>query len=185
MKSKLRKLIREQIKETLKESKQVGILYHWTDLEHLAKILQTNTLQAGHTGGGEREYISTTRSKDKSQFDIAKNADVSLVLNGDKISNNHKITPYHDEDMEEYGSDDIMWGDFGPIGIAADDWDDDDWDGKKPIKIKRYGKFDEMEELITGNLHPLNKYLIKVILYKTNPKIENILKSKNIPYELK
>jgi hypothetical protein len=162
------------------EAKQVGTLYHWTTLKNLMGIIKTNRLNTGHSGHGEFDYISTTRSKDKTQFGIAENSDVVLVLDGDKISNRYKIIPYHDLETEEY--DDITYKDeFGnQIGIP-----DDNWKGEGTPKIKKYGAFDEMEELIVGNLYPLDKYLIKIILYKTNPKIESLLKEKNIPYEIK
>jgi hypothetical protein len=162
------------------EAKQVGTLYHWTTWKSLMSIIKTNSLHTGHSGHGEFDYISTTRSKDKTQFGIAESSNVVLVLDGDKISNRYKIIPYHDLETEEY--DDITYRDeFGnQIGIP-----DDDWEGEGIPKIKKYGAFDEMEELIVGDLYPLDKYLIKVILYKTNPKIESLLKEKNIPYEIK
>ena len=48
----------------------------------------------------------------------------------------------------------------------------------------RYGAFDEMEELIVGSLYPLDKYIIKIILYKTDSEIESLLQEKNIPYKI-
>ena len=47
-----------------------------------------------------------------------------------------------------------------------------------------FGIFDEMEERLLGSIKNLNKYVIKIILYKSDPKIESLLKEKNIPYEL-
>ena len=47
-----------------------------------------------------------------------------------------------------------------------------------------FGVFDEMEERLLGSIKNLNKYVIKIILYKSDPKIESLLKEKNIPYEL-
>jgi len=53
--------------------------------------------------------------------------------------------------------------------------------------------FDEMEERVDKNITNLNKYLIKVILYRsedtrrgisTVSEIEFLLKEKNIPYEI-
>jgi hypothetical protein len=44
--------------------------------------------------------------------------------------------------------------------------------------------FDEMEERVNKDINNLNKYLIKIILFKTNPEIEFLLKEKNIPYEI-
>ena len=45
--------------------------------------------------------------------------------------------------------------------------------------------FDEMEERVDTNITNLNQYLIKVILYESDPKIESLLKEKNILYEIK
>ena len=42
-----------------------------------------------------------------------------------------------------------------------------------------------MEERTCKDITNLNKYLIKVILYKSTPEIESLLKEKNIPYEIK
>jgi hypothetical protein len=47
-----------------------------------------------------------------------------------------------------------------------------------------FGIFDEMEERLLGSIKNLNKYIVKIILYKSDPKIESLLKEKNIPYEL-
>jgi hypothetical protein len=163
----------------INEAKQVGTLYHWTKLKNLKNIIETNTLNTSHAGHGIFNYVSTTRSKDKFQFGIAESSDVAIVLDGDKISNRYKIIPYHDIETEEY--DDITYRDKynNQIGISADDWE-----GEGIPKMKKYGAFDEMEELIVGSLYPLNKYIIKIILYKTDPEIESLLKEKNIPYEI-
>ena len=174
------KIWKDLKEEEIIESKQVGILYHWTKLKNLKNIIKTNTLNVSHAGHGIFDYVSTTRSKDKFQFGIAESSDVAIVLDGDKISNRYKIIPYHDVETEEY--DDVTYRDeYGnQIGEPADDWK-----GEGIPKIKRYGAFDEMEELIVGPLYPLDKYIIKIILYKTNPEIESLLKEKNIPYEVK
>lgn len=44
--------------------------------------------------------------------------------------------------------------------------------------------FDEMEERVDKNIINLDKYLVKIILYESDPKIESLLKEKNIPYEI-
>ena len=159
--------------DLLNEGKQVGILYHWTKLKNLENIIKINKLNTSHAGHGTFDYISTTRSKNKLQSGISEHSDVALVLDGDKISNKYKVIPYHDLETEEYDDITVRDEDGNAIGIADDEGN-----------IIRYGAFDEMEELIVGSLYPLNKYLIKVILYKTNPKIESLLKEKNIPYEI-
>ena len=155
----------------INEGKQVGTLYHWTNNSNLLNILNTNTLVPNYTEGGgihkdqSGPYVSFTRSKDKNQFTIAEEANALLIIEGDKLSNNYKIIPFQD-----YGSDYELSDDVGD-------------------------QFDESEERIyKKTIKNLDKYLIKVILYKN---IENfwgenkfnecieLLKEKNIPYEIK
>ena len=129
--------------DDLNEGKQVGTLYHWTNNSNLLNILNTNTLVPNYTEGGgihkdqSGPYVSFTRSKDKNQFTIAEEANALLIINGDKLSNNYKITPFQD-----YGSD------YEPSDDVGD-------------------QFDESEERIyKKTIKNLDKYLIKVILYK-------------------
>jgi len=124
--------------DILKEAKQVGIVYHFTENWLLEKIIESNTLLAP---------ISFTRSKDKKTVSWI-DAEVALVIDGDKLSTKYKIRPYQDRDEE---------GRF----------------------------FDEMEERVDKNIVDLDKYLIKVILYESDPEIEALLKEKNVPYEIK
>lgn len=124
--------------DLLKEGKQVGILYHYTENWLLKQIIETNTLLAP---------VSFTRSKDKETV-FWVDAECVLVIDGDKLSTKYKIRPYQSYDEK---------GRF----------------------------FDEMEERVDKNIINLNKYLIKIILYKTSPEIESLLKEKNIPYEIK
>ena len=42
-----------------------------------------------------------------------------------------------------------------------------------------------MEERVCKDITNLNKYIIKIILYKSTPEIERLLQEKNIPYETK
>ena len=168
----------KKILEELTEGKQVGILYHYTTLNKLKPIISSDALVPG--AYGDWEEISVTRSKDRNQFGVAELSDASLVLDGDKISYNHKVYPYHDLESAEYDESTYFDDDGNEIG-EPETWD---FEGEKP-KIKKYGKYDEMEERIVGSLSPLSKYLIKVILYNTTPQIESLLKSKGISYEIK
>jgi hypothetical protein len=124
--------------DILKEAKQVGMLYHYTENWLLEKIIESNTLLSP---------ISFTRSKDKKTVSWI-DADAALVIDGDKLSTKYKIRPYQDRDEE---------GRF----------------------------FDEMEERVDKNIVGLDKYLIKIILYKPDSEVEALLKEKNIPYEVK
>jgi hypothetical protein len=166
------------------EGKQVGTLYHYTDIWKLYKIIKQNTLLPSK--GSNK--LSLTRSK---HYDFALAQDHSvIVLDGDKLSNNYKITPHHD----------ISWN-YNAQDMEPEDIDD--IDNQMPIdRFKKNFHEDEKEETIKGPIKNLNKYIIKVIInkdntsipdfVKNNPKsLQNVnqlidlLKEKNIPYEIK
>ena len=71
----------------LSEAKQVGILYRFQDVRSMKELLRTNTLSA--ISG----IICLTRNKNHPSGQIR----VGLVLDGDKLSNTYKITPYSNE----------------------------------------------------------------------------------------
>ena len=159
-KSHLKQLIKEEIRKILSEGKQVGILYHYTTLEFLQDIIKSNQLLTNEPDMSAApdsydseldpyagyEMVSFTRANPTvAQFEIAQYANVVLVIDGDKLSNNYKIYP-----MQQYG-----------IGE------------------------DEMEERVYKDINNLNKYLIKIYLFESDPEIESLLKEKNIPYEIK
>jgi hypothetical protein len=98
---KLTNLLKE-----ITEAKQVGTIYHFTN--DLEKILQTNSLKATkikdlstHPG-----VVSFTRTPHRT-FDIARYSDSVLVIDGDRLSNKYKISPFKDpkvnweDEMEE------------------------------------------------------------------------------------
>jgi hypothetical protein len=106
-------LVKELISPILELAKQRGQLYHFTSLQALAKILNSNILQASpdlkvSSDDGpvtDFYYFSTTRDK----FLYKKNPkiasfEVRLVLDGDKLSSKYKIEPYYyyyDEMIDE------------------------------------------------------------------------------------
>jgi hypothetical protein len=93
----------------------------------------------------------------------------------------------------------------GPISLTrSQDSFVKDWMGNVPIivldqdklrhnyKIRPYQSYDEygdsedeMEEVVDKSITNLNKYIIKIILPKSNPELESLLKEKDIPYEIK
>ena len=91
--------------EFLNESKQVGLLYHWTSFASLYMILSDDYMKGGKavrddvtTFKGDIFYgVSFTRDK---FFHGWKNRhypmEVCIVVNGDKLSNNYKLFPYND-----------------------------------------------------------------------------------------
>jgi hypothetical protein len=76
--------------DILKEAKQVGILYHFTDIDGLLGILKTNELWASDTNAN---HVSLTRDKQGWHVGTLDNA-FRISLDGNKISNKYKIRPY-------------------------------------------------------------------------------------------
>lgn len=87
--------------EILTEGKQVGTIYHYTILEDIFPILQTNSLKSFPTEDQTQIYsISFTRNK---RFHRQKrwvgrykqmNPQCRLTIDGDKLSDRYKIQPY-------------------------------------------------------------------------------------------
>jgi len=77
------------------EGKQVGNLYHFTN--DLPEIIQSNTLKATKIKNASApvSFVSFTRTPHRT-FDIARYSDSVLVIDGDKLSNKYKITPFKD-----------------------------------------------------------------------------------------
>jgi hypothetical protein len=76
--------------DILKEAKQVGILYHFTDIDGLLGILETNELWSSETNAN---HVSLTRDKQGWHVGTLDNA-FRISLDGNKISNKYKIRPY-------------------------------------------------------------------------------------------
>jgi hypothetical protein len=185
-----------EYKAKLNEGKQVGTLYHFTYIPALRNILNTNVL--GDAEGLEfdepelyRTNISSnntygrvalTRNKNFNSAHI-KNPSVCLVLDGDKLSQNSKIKPY-------------QWD-------PSHFWDKNSEEYKNFIAQHGKDAFeDQMEETIPI-IKNLDRYLIKVIIFKNNIEYDPVedwepeefqetfedciemLKEKNIPYEIK
>ena len=78
----------------LEEGKQVGPLYHYTSADGLKSILQSNKIKGSfmyEVNEKELYGVSTTRNKNF-QYDPQR-TNVRITLDGDKLSNNYKITP--------------------------------------------------------------------------------------------
>ena len=114
------------------EAKQVGTIYHFTN--DLEKILQTNALKATkikdlptHPG-----VVSFTRTPHRT-FDIARYSDSVLVINGDKLSNKYKISPFKDPKVDwEDEMEERVFGDIPNIDqyiikviLFEDEYDED------------------------------------------------------------
>ena len=88
----------DEIDENITESKQVGTLYHYTSADGLKGILQSNSINASEEEylGNDLYFVSFTRNKNfhkkGSAFDVS--MDYRIALDGNKLSNKYKITPF-------------------------------------------------------------------------------------------
>jgi len=89
--TKFEQLIQEILEEEcISESKQVGIVYHYTWLERLINILNTDELI------GRNKRISVTRNKHfHKQYRLTVPSQCCFVLDGNKLSERYKIEPYN------------------------------------------------------------------------------------------
>ena len=145
----------KDIKENkLVEAKQVGILYHYTTLDSLEDIITSNQLLSN---------VPDVDVDDELDPNINKGGMVAFTRANPK-SAQFAIAQYAD---------------------AVLVIDGDKLSNKYKIEpTHQYGgNEDEMEERIYKDINNLNKYLIKIILFENNTKIESLLKEKNIPYE--
>ena len=161
------KQFRNAIKK-LEEAKQVGLLYHATELENVIDILKSNKLIAMRDIG-----ISVSRSKNFFLYNSLytyHNYDpwnACLVLDGDKLSNNYKILPFQYPNERDS---------FETLIITNKDLNDKKYD--YPVssinkyynwikKIDTEGDDCESEFICKGStLYNLDKYLVKILVDK-------------------
>jgi len=110
--------------DILNEAKQVGTLYHFTTLQSLLDILKTNTLKTSNKFEKDKlPTVSLTRDKlgDIGGVGGTGTKTVRISIDGNKLSNKYKITPYNyyfnypdfkesEDEMEE-----IIQGDINDI----------------------------------------------------------------------
>ena len=79
--------------EFLNEGKQVGIIYHFTSVPYLERILAAGCIQGTNDFLDDYKgtFVSATRNYDLDWMDKS----VRLTLDGDAISNNFKVEPIH------------------------------------------------------------------------------------------
>lgn len=95
--------------DILNEGKQVGTLYHWTDIYHSYDIVSNDFLKGYLTDTfKDQPGISFTRDKNfiKSKPKLRNKPEICFVIDGDKLSNSYKIQPFQDpkikkDEMEE------------------------------------------------------------------------------------
>jgi len=76
----------------LYERKQVGTLYHYTSILSLLKILDSNIL--GDESLGKHARVSLTRDKNFHKRTKIVPTECKIYIDGEKLSDNYKITPY-------------------------------------------------------------------------------------------
>ena len=77
--------------DLLREAKNIGNLYHSTSGENLISILKSNSLKVGQEanyGMTFTDQLSFTRDKNY------RPGDYTIEVDGNKLSNNYKITPF-------------------------------------------------------------------------------------------
>jgi hypothetical protein len=95
--------------DILNESKQVGPLYHWTDIYSSYNIINNNFLKGYLTDTfTSQPAISFTRNKNflQTKPKLRNRPEICFVVDGDKLSNKYKIQPFQDpkikkDEMEE------------------------------------------------------------------------------------
>ena len=143
----------------LNEGKQVGTLYHYTSAAGLKSILQSNRINASEEYylGNDLYYISFTRNKNfyNKGFKFGVKTEYRITLDGDKLSNRYKITPFaykpgwNYEDNWEYN-----WLEDEPESVVKD-------------FFNNTGDYDEQEERISfkgpeGGIDNIKNYILAV-----------------------
>lgn len=143
----------------INEGKQVGPLYHYTSADGLKGILNSDRINASeeHYLGNDLYYISFTRNKNfhnkGSKFGVK--TDYRITLDGDKLSNRYKITPFaykpgwNYEDNWEYN-----WLEDEPENVVRD-------------FFNNTGDYDEQEERISfkgpeGGIDNIKNYILSI-----------------------
>jgi hypothetical protein len=85
--------------KTIKESKQVGILYHYTSYNRALKILETNILESI---GYKKKYVSFTRNKNFHRYLRSVSLQCRFVVDGTKLSENYRVIPFSDFSHSHY-----------------------------------------------------------------------------------
>jgi hypothetical protein len=121
------------------EAKQVGILYHYTSIFRLPRILSMNQLGEWNT------YVSFTRDKNfhRHTREGIEVEECRFVIDGDKLSQHYRVLPYN------------YFGDKGPAGI-----------GKYAEDRPHHRTWDEQEERVMKNVTDLKNYIIKLQIFK-------------------
>jgi len=106
-------------KENINEAKQIGDIYHFTDLETLYNMMNVHQkieLDKSYSSLASNSYYSFTRNPNLLTLGDSKHQ-VRIELNGDKMSNKYKFEPYVDVDS---GEDDFNYSKNSPNFVAEE-----------------------------------------------------------------
>ena len=174
------------------------MIHHIQNLEdRLGGINTTNTMEDDNLNDIEREAYTKGNMTFRNWTDNKDGEEVTSLNEGPQFGILYHYTEY----LSDVLDDNML---RGPISLTRSrDSFVKDWIGNVPIlvldkdklrtnyKIRPYqsyddngGSEDEMEEVIDRDVTNLSKYIIKVVLPKSNEEYENALKEKGIPYEI-
>lgn len=169
-------IILKKDKEPIQEGKQVGILYHYTLYDYLDYIMQQNTLKASRLSTADQYVISFTRNKNfqNSPRQIM-GTECRLVIDGDKLSNNYKITPIQEKSFIKNS----------PISRKETESEERIDFGNKPGEIKDLDKYvinyDLFLDKMGPHLIPIFRFIQKVIKDKgLENKVRYFFKNKQV-----
>ena len=134
------------VKRYIKEAKQVGLLYHFCALKDVSKyIAPTDTLSPSGLFWNRRTKNTNTVSFSRNpnlRLNTLRSYDITVrfTVDGDKLSNNHKVMPYS------------AYGVSSPVLKSAYVSDIPDYD------------IDEMEEIVVGPIKEFHKYILGVLV---------------------
>lgn len=163
------------VENAIREAKQVGLLYHATDLDNVLNILKDNSLHAVRDIG-----ISTSRNLHIFLHGYYSDCEACLVLDGNKISEHYRVLPFRYP----------LAGDTSETVIVTNkDLDDEKY--KYPVStIGKYHNWlkhfedendpnydawgGEHEYVGAGStLYNLDKYLVKILIKRSAIEITN------------
>jgi len=134
------------VKRYIKEAKQVGLLYHFCALKDVSKyIAPTDTLSPSGLFWNRRTRNTDTVSFSRNpnlRLNTLRSYDITVrfTVDGDKLSNNHKVMPY------------------SAYGVSS------------PVLNSAYVSYipdydtDEMEEIVVGPIKDFHKYILGVLV---------------------
>ncbi len=160
--------------KNINESKQVGVLYHYTDVGSILDIIEDDSL---NSEGGTISFTRDSRMHDTTVMDGVQGGSCRLVLNGDMLSYKYKVRPYN-----------FYYPDLKsarPTFKSSMEVTDDN---------TLYSGTESEEAIMTDSIKDIKRYLIRVDFiygsknkwYNEEPsqKVLDILTKNNIPYKL-